>query len=180
MNQITHPVIAATMLAVYALGCGNQESPQPPASSTVPLPQSLIAAAAPANAVGVVEARKNVEPGARIVITGYIGGRVDPFVDNRAAFTLADAKALVRCDANPDDHCKTPWDACCETHEKLKTSIATVQAVDDGGLVLKQTLKGFGGIKPGSYVTVQGKVAPGATSDALVINAEKIHLTPAQ
>ncbi len=179
MKRTKHTLVMASLLAVFALSCGEKAPPSAPSPPAVSLPQSLITGEAPPNALGVVDARKDVSPGAKIVVTGFIGGRRKPFVEGRAVFTLADNKALTRCDLKPNDPCKTPWDACCDTQETLKASVATIQAVDGAGLVLKQTLKGFGGIQPGSYVIVQGKIAPGATGAALIINAEKIHLTTA-
>lgn len=186
MKNTTCTLIVSAALATFAIGCGNSEQkqtvapakPAAPEPPPVELPETLLAKDALADAVGVVEARKAVEPGKEIVLTGFIGGREEPFVDGRAIFTLADSKALTRCDAKPGDECESPWDACCDEPEKIKASIASIQVVDGDGLVLKRKLEGFSGIAPGSTVSVKGKIAPGSTSDALVVNAEQIHVTP--
>ncbi len=184
INKV-HITTAAALLATLIVGCGEQASAPTPSSEaqpqaeapTVSLPEGLLATVALTDAVSVVEARKEVTPGADIVVTGYIGGRAEPMVEGRAIFTVADSKAVTPCDAVPGDACETPWDACCVSQEIIKASIASVQVVDGDGMVLKQTLTRFGGLKPGSTVTVQGKVAPGSSDSALVVNAEKIHVT---
>ena len=141
------------------------------------MPDGLLATSPLAGAVGVVEARKEVMPGSDLVVTGYIGGREEPLVDGRAIFTLADSKAVTPCDAIPGDSCETPWDACCVSSEIIKASIASVQVADADGVVLKHSLTGLGGIKPGARVTVQGKIAASSSDSVLIVNAEKIHVT---
>ncbi len=183
MKTIQYSVLVAASFAVMAIGCGNpapQQSTGPvvPEPTPVEFPETLMASIALTDPVGVVDARKNVEPGAEITVTGFIGGREEPFVDGRAIFTLADSKALTRCDSKPGDSCPTPWDACCDEPEKIKASVATVQVVDGKGMVLKRKLNGVGGIAPGSTVSVKGRIAPGSTSAALIINAEQIHVAP--
>ena len=188
MKNITCTLIVSAALAGLSIGCGDSEQNQTatPAQPAVPdapkveLPETLIAKNALPDALRVVDARKAVEPGKEIVLTGFIGGRVDPFVDGRAIFTLADSKALTQCDAKPGDGCKTPWDACCDDSDIIKTSIASIQVVDSDGLVLKRNTEGFSGIVSGSTVSVKGKVAPGSTAGALIVNAEQIHVTSKQ
>jgi hypothetical protein len=191
MKNITYTLIVSAALAVFAIGCGDSEqkqtvapaTPKTPAAPKAPpveLPETLLAKEALPDAMGVVAARKEVEPGKEIVLTGFIGARREPFVDGRAIFTLADSKALTQCDAIPGDGCKTPWDACCDAPEKVKASIASIQVVDGDGMVLKRKLEGFGGIASGSTVSVKGKIAPGSNADVLIVNAEQIHVTPKQ
>lgn len=186
INNI-HRIIGAVLFAALTAGCGEQATapavssetkPQAQKETSVSFPESLIAKEPIPDAVGVVEARKASEPGADIVVTGYIGGRGEPLVDGRAIFTLADAKAVTPCDAIPGDSCETPWDACCVSSEIKNASIASVQVVDGDGSVLKQSFAGFGGIKPGATVIVQGKVAKGSSAAGLVVNASKIYVTP--
>ena len=106
MNKI-QMTTAAALLATLIVGCGEQTpaptpSPEAQAQAEAPdasLPEGLLATAPLGDAVGVVEARKEVKPGSDIVLTGYIGGREEPLVEGRAIFTLADAKSMTRCDA---------------------------------------------------------------------------------
>lgn len=172
---------AVVVAAVTLTGCGGASQPSESAptedAALNPLPESLIAnTAPPSDAIGVVQARKNPEPGKSITLSGFVGGRVRPFVEGRAILTLADSTALIQCNENPDDNCRTPWDACCETSEMIKASVATVQVVDDSGTVLKGSLDGFGGIEAGRAITVQGEVAAGSNPEVLIVNAKRFYV----
>jgi len=186
-----NPILLITVCAALVTGCSDStpdsfSSGETPAASssvaaTTPpaLPNEFLASEPIEGAVNVIAARADVQPGSEIVVTGYIGGRAEPLADNRAVFTLAD-KELTRCDADPGDACTTPWDACCVSSDLITESIASVQVVDADGAVLKQSLNGWNGIQPGSYVTVSGTIAEGASSSALIVNANKIHLETAE
>jgi hypothetical protein len=79
------------------------------------------------------------------------------------------------CSDNPDDHCKVPWDYCCESAEDIATHAATVQVVDAAGAPLKVDVKGQNGIKELSDVIVVGKVAQ-AEGKVLVVNATGMYV----
>ena len=184
-NNQHHPHSSIIGLGLLAIGlgisgCGGQSSLESTATSTDPkgasLRPTLIVDAPPASAIRVAEARKAVQPGAEIVITGFVGGRADPFVEGRAALTLADGSVLETCDRRPGDGCPTPWDACCDPPEKIEASVATIQVVDANGQVLKQGLKDIGGIREQVVLTVKGKVAPSSSPEALIVSAEQIHV----
>jgi len=83
---------------------------------------------------------------------------------------------LVTCDEMPTDHCSTPWDACCEPREKISSSTLTVRLVDSKNDVLKGTLYGLRGIKPGQTIKVFGKVDQESIPESMIINAEKLEL----
>ncbi len=140
------------------------------------LPSSLLAAKAPAGAVSVVDARKNAKPGESIVLRGRIGGRVVALVPKAAIAVLADEKSLVPCSAMPGDACKTPWDYCCETPEKLKAGTATIQVKGENGKVLRATLRGLGELKELSTVVVAGTVDAASSADVLIVNATSIYI----
>ena len=108
-------------------------------------------------------------------MTGDIGGRVPPFVDNRAAFILADEKNIVSCDKKHGDRCKKPWDYCCESPEKINNSIVVVQVLDGAGKVVKQSLKGWNGLKELSKVTITGTYDETSTASNVIINATGIY-----
>ncbi len=55
---------------------------------------------------------------------------------------------------------------------------ATIQLLDGNGKVLAQDIKGVGGLKELSRVVVAGTVAPEATPESLVINAQAIYVIP--
>jgi hypothetical protein len=74
-----------------------------------------------------------------------------------------------------NDHCKTPWDACCEDQQTIAAAAATVQVVNDKGQPLKVGLNGHKGIAPGKDVTVTGKVRS-ADEKNLVVDATGIYV----
>lgn len=118
--------------------------------------------------------RETAKEGDQVTVSGKIMGNSKPFVEGRAAFILGDTEVLTSCDEMPDDHCETPWDACCDSKEDKKRGTATIQVVDAEGRVLKEGLEGVGGLEKLATVTVTGKVAPGSSKDLLVINATAI------
>src|SRR5690606_22671624 len=125
-------------------------------------------------AAAIHTARTSAKPGDEITISGKIMGSDSPFVSGRAAFILGDPELLTPCNEMPGDTCETPWDTCCDSPEKKKQGIATVQSAGADGRVLKENLEGTGGLAKLASVTVTGKVAEGSTADALVVNATAI------
>ncbi|MEZ0389844.1 MAG: hypothetical protein ACAI34_22380, partial [Verrucomicrobium sp.] len=119
---------------------------------------AVLVKTAPAGAVSVTAARKEAKAGEPIVVRGRVGGRTASLVDKAAIAVLADEKAVTACNDMPGDACKTPWDYCCETPEKLKASTATIQVRGENGKVLRSTLRGLGGLKELSTVVVKGTV----------------------
>ncbi len=73
-----------------------------------------------------------------------------------------------------EDHCPTPWDACCEDPDKLARSRASVQLITDG-IPISGTLKGVGGLSELDHIIVAGTVDPSSTADNLLINSTGIY-----
>lgn len=121
--------------------------------------------------LGVVEAKKKVETGQRVVVEG----RVKDFMTGNAGFTMAD-KGMKSCKDNGED-CPTPWDFCCETKEVISQNSATVILVAKAGdkMPIKEELKGVEGIDHLTPVAVEG-VAQKDKAGNLVVFAEKIHI----
>jgi hypothetical protein len=136
----------------------------------------LFVDAAPDGGRGVGEVKADAEATGDVVIVGRIGGRVEPFVSGAAMFLITDAK-LLSCDQmGDDDHCKTPWDYCCEPRDSLLANTATVQVVDEDGKPLALGLKDVSGLKPLVTVTVVGSVAAREEGGTLVVNAKQIYV----
>ena len=152
-----------------------QETKETAASPTIPLGQ-YFATTAPANPQPIHQIRTTAKPGDEITVSGLVMGREKPFVDGRAAFILGDPTKLTPCNKMPDDHCKTPWDACCDSPELKKEGTATIQIVGSDNRVLKQSLKGEHGLKELSAVTLTGTVDKASTPEALIINATAMHV----
>ena len=165
------------MLAVALVGCDRGPAVRSDANaSSDAIPATLVLSSAPANATDVKAAKAIVKPGDAVVLHGVIGGRVDPLAANRAIMTVIDP-SLETCDKmkGGDDHCKTPWDACCEEQETIAAAAATVQVVNDQGQPLKVGLNGYQGIAPGKDVTVVGRVRS-ADEKNLVVDATGIYV----
>jgi len=141
-------------------------------------PAGLFLVDLPADAKDVKSAKAAAKPGDRVVIRGRIGGSLEPFVEGRAIFTLMD-KALPACSDNPDDHCTTPWDYCCESPEDIALHAATIRVVGPDGAPLRAGLKGEGGLKELSEVVVVGEVAEDSEGGNLVVNAVGMYVVSA-
>lgn len=146
--------------------------PAPPAGSASAGPDAfpaLIVDSIDGAPVAIAEAKASAKEGDKIILTGHIGGREDPFVAGRAAFTLVDPK-LHPC----TDGCKTPWDFCCDSQEDIAANAATIQVVDADGRVIRTPINGHKGIKPGAEIVVAGTVTKRDTPAVLIVNADKI------
>ncbi|MEQ8820805.1 MAG: hypothetical protein RLY93_11225 [Sumerlaeia bacterium] len=140
-----------------------------PAEQAPALPEGFFLAEAPANALTVSQARANAKAGDDIALTGYIGGRVEPFTEGRAIFLVADSEVAPAC----TDACAVPWDACCVPRDTIAANSATIQVLDADGKTLKVDLKGQNGLEPGAEVTVVGKVRE-ANESLLIVDASGI------
>ena len=175
-------VLSVTLLAAAVTGCDDAadtaRKPAAPqtAAAAQALPADLVVAEAPAGAKEVVAVRSEAKAGDTVVVRGRVGGSPSPFVDGRASFQLVDASLKACGEGNPDDKCETPWDFCCEEPKTIAANSASVQVVGTDGRPMHVGLKGAGGLKPLSEVTVKGTVAKAADSGALVINATGLHV----
>lgn len=160
-------------------GCDKPQPQSPPgdlapAAGSAALPAQLFISAEPADAKGVVEAKKSAKEGESIAIRGRIGGAVDPYVSERAIFTIVD-KSIPHCgEMNMEDACKTPWDYCCEPQDRLTAHTATIQIVDASGRPLKIDISKNPRLKPTAEIVVKGKVTKIDGDKLLVINAGEI------
>lgn len=139
---------------------------------------SLVLTTAPDDAVNIADLRKSGKPGDTVTFTGHILGSDPVFMDGRAVMVMGDPKKLIACSLNPGDQCETPWDVCCEDPDVIKASIVTVQVVDDAGKPLKTGLKGLGGMKELSAVTITGQVADNSDESNMLVNATGIYIQP--
>src|SRR5688500_17845844 len=168
-------IVFIASLAIASAGCDRGPEVRSESTAADAIPASLVVATAPANAKDVKAAKDGVKPGDDVVVHGVIGGRVDPIAANRAIITVIDP-SIQTCDKmGSDDHCKTPWDACCVPADEVTASAATVQVVNDKGQPLKVGLDGHKGIAPGKDVTVAGKVRS-ADANNVVIDATGIYV----
>lgn len=139
------------------------------------LPAGMLLEKLPESAPDVVDAKKGLKKGDKIVLKGRIGGSKDPFVKERAVFTLV-GRGIKACNEIPGDNCPIPWDYCCSPRKEITQHSATVQVVDAKGMPLRTDIKGRWDIKELSEVVVVGTVAE-VRGDAMVVNATGFWVT---
>ena len=160
----------ASYILISLVGCGEKEIIQDVPAS---IPVDLISDIALGDSITVKQAREQNVPNKELIIEGFIGGRENPFAKGRAIFAFGD-DALETCDEIPGDNCTTPWDACCESREKIISSILTIQIVDENNNVLNGTLMNVNGIKGGARLKIKGVVDANSKPEAMIFNAENI------
>lgn len=139
------------------------------------LPAGMLLGKSPDSAPDVVDAKKGLKKGDKIVLKGRIGGSKDPFVKERAVFTLV-GRGIKACNEIPGDNCPVPWDYCCIPRKDITLHSATVQIVDAKGMPIRTDIKGRWNIKELSELVVVGTVAE-VRGDAMVVNATGIAVT---
>lgn len=172
-----------TLLIVLSLlllaGCGRESVPAPEVPAEIPAALSAVfqPVPPPADPVAIPGLRTRVAPGDEVVFEAKVMGTETPFIDGRALVVVGDEGTLDSCDVmEGDDHCRTPWDVCCEDREEILNGTVTVQVVDENGKVLPHGLKGVNGLKELSRLRIKGTVAPMSTAQALIVNATAIEL----
>ncbi|MDQ7784689.1 MAG: hypothetical protein RDU20_17535 [Desulfomonilaceae bacterium] len=156
-------IVLATVVSLALL-------PAPVVGGPTKLPPGLFVDAAPANAMGVGEARKTAQEGKPVVIRGRVGGVAKPIADKYAMFLMSDM-ALALCQDGCADLCHIP-------REQLLANLATVQVVDHTGRPLKADIQGMNGLRPLSEVIIQGVVAK-VDKNVMIVNARSIFVNRA-
>lgn len=178
-------ILMVVLTAVFALAptaCEREKpstssAPAPAVNAAAALPSGLFLSSAPSDAKDVKDAKPTLKAGDRVVLVGRIGGSEEPFLAERAIFTLVD-RCLKACkEGNPEDKCATPWDYCCESRKDITANSATVQVVGADGQPLKAALNGVNGLKPLATVTVVGTIAR-AEAESVVISASGFYVVP--
>jgi len=146
----TAALVAAT--AFVAIGCGNDETTD---SENAGIDGSAyLLKEEPKGGIDVINARETVKDDDEVVVVGRIGGSKNPWVKDRAAFSIVDS-SLLACSDNPEDNCPTPWDYCCA--DNLAQSKVLVKFVDDEGKLVKADAKKLLDLKELQTVVVKGK-----------------------
>ena len=112
----------------------------------------------PEGGKNVIDVRESSSDGEEIVIIGRIGGSVNPWVDDRAAFSIVDSSLLACSDEKGEGEscsCKTPWDYCCET-DKLPGAMVLVKFVEGDGSVVCHDARATFGLKELQTVVIRG------------------------
>jgi hypothetical protein len=113
----------------------------------------------PSDAKSVGEVKASAQAGDEVVLVGTVPPEcVVPFNDSRAVVILMDAKDLANEAVINEFAC--PEAATCPACRKVLDTLGVqVELVGAAGkLPIKTTLQGFKGLKPGSTITVKGKL----------------------
>jgi hypothetical protein len=143
-----------------------------PAMGIVRLPDGLVVRGEPSGA-HVAACKAAAKQGEEVTIVGRIGGTRNPFVADAAVFTIVDP-SLKACGESGDDHCKTPWDYCCEDREAMKRGMATIEFADAQGVPLGFPVRGASGLDPLATVAVTGVVVEKNDAGLMVVRATKV------
>src|SRR5262245_464519 len=107
MFRKTFIIVSVGIAALAISGCEKSSAPKTETHSAAsepagpPLPAGMVLTAAPADARNVVEAKDKAKAGDEVIVQGVIGGRVQPFVEERAIFQLVDT-SLPMCNARAE------------------------------------------------------------------------------
>ncbi|MGJ8677131.1 MAG: hypothetical protein ACSHX0_06420 [Akkermansiaceae bacterium] len=172
-HTVTTSALALAATLVFA-SCGKDEVPSAQTSAPSSALETILVSTMPESAESISQIRQSVEVGKDVTLSGKVMGSMEPFIEDRAMVLLGDPAIITSCDLRPGDNCPTPWDVCCDDHDAITASIATIQVLGEDGKPLKQGLKGVNGIKELSNLVVTGTIAEGSNSDNLLINAKSI------
>jgi len=173
MSRFTSFTLASFTLATLLLTGCKETSTAELNTTTEPAAATWLLASAPEDAKSVSEAKASAKEGEQIVLRGRIGGRLEPLTEGSPVFTMMDL-AVPACGTEPDDHCRTPWDYCCETPETITANSATVQIMDAHGHPISEspTARGLAAL---DEVIVVGTVAARPSENVLTIQATGIY-----
>lgn len=152
------PSVALVCLLAFASGCGTASNVETSTTPTTDIDGShLVLPVEPEGAQDIIVAREKATDGDEIAVVGRIGGSLDPWVKDRAAFSLVDLslKACSDVDDEEDCSCPTPWDYCCEV-DKLPTRTVFVKFTDDNGRLIEADARPLFGVKALDTIVVQG------------------------
>lgn len=163
-------IVAIAMLA--SSGCGGRSTAESlsggqGAAAAAPNPAYLLAAE-PTGALGVAEVRRNGTDGQEVVVSGWIAGTGNPFVDGRAAFTLVDSELP------PMECAEKPYLFCCMPKEALLPNLIMVKFVDAAGQTIATDARQLLGVREGSAVVVQGRLQAGEDGTVHCLLASKL------
>lgn len=173
-----HLLAVGVPLVLVLAGCGGDTEMSQTNSSSNSGPSAAgakyVLASEPAGATDVIAARENAEDDAEIVVVGRIGGAVNPWVDDMAAFTIVD-NSLLACSDIEGDQCPTPWDYCCEAD--VADGRVMVKFVGDDGRPLATDARQLLGLTELQTVVVQGTAARDEDGN-LTILASNLYVRP--
>ena len=163
------------LLASTLLLSACEDAPQEKTSgSTVEISNEHFTSSRPSEVKNLVDVKKTAKKGDQVVFLARVGGKVNPFLDQKAIFLAADP-SLVSCELmGEEDHCIYPEDYCCEDPAALRAGLANIQFVDDAGRPLEVTAKGAGGLESLKFIVVDGQVRDLNDDGVFIVDARQV------
>jgi hypothetical protein len=128
----------------------------------------------PAGAADVIAVRNDAKDQDDVVVVGRIGGRVNPWIADSAAFSIVD-RSLKPCSDIPGDTCETPWDFCCDS--RLPQSTLLVMLYDSDNKLVRGDARRLLGVKELDTVVVRGKAKRDRDGNVSIV-ASKLYVVP--
>jgi hypothetical protein len=178
MSRNTHLLLGLSALFITLNGC-DQGGGDTTASNDVGPTRAMIPAAffttdRPAEVADLIQIKPTASVGDSVTFLARVGGRVEPFVDGIAIFTVADP-SLLSCELmGEEDHCPLPWDYCCEDSNGITAGSATIRLAGNSGDPIAANAEGAGGLEPLKFVVVEGVVNERNDDGLFVIDATRI------
>lgn len=172
-----------TLMLLLAIGCAPGEFSEEKASSNPDEPLDVsryLLAAEPAGAQGILALRQESPTAAEVVVVGRVGGSKDPFVPDRAAFTIVDS-SLKPCNEGSSMDCPWPWDYCCEPKETLTRGTLLIKFTDEDGKTLPNRANFLGQlhVEPLNTVYVRGQPQLDPDGHLMAVIAQQVFVRPA-
>ena len=178
MNRIIRTSIVLSLIPIVLVGCGRQQTAQPPSTSTTSSASvdgsKYLLTAEPDGPEDVIQVRESAKDEEEVVILGKIGGSKNPWLEGQAAFHIVD-RSLKSCSDREGDNCQSPWDYCCETKEQRVASMAFIKVVDEDGATVKADARELLNVKELQTVVVRGK-AKRDDADNLTVLASGVYV----
>jgi hypothetical protein len=165
--------ISAALLA----GCGQEsETITEEAEAMAASHSDWLSESRPESSMTLAMAIQEQKEDVTITVEGRIGGMREPITRGLGAFVLAD-EAIWFCDEGEEDHCPTPWDACCEDPDKVRALTALVEFKDGEGYPLMIDLEKQLGLQANQTVAVTGVLSTDPNGNR-TITAQSIWIAP--
>lgn len=164
------------LLLAGVSGCGQQTVQATVDTRNTPVidKSKYILTEEPDGAVGVIIAREDAKDHDDIVLVGRIGGRKDPWIDGRSAFTVIDAAMSVVADGAESGDGELCMDDCCASLRAECTTL--VKIVDEQGKPLPIDARVLLGAKETDMVVVKGKVQRDDEQGTFTIAASGVYV----
>ena len=177
--MLTRPTRHAVLLLITTsiLGCGQQ-----PSSTMLTTSDNEVAIdknkyllkTEPEDVVGVITLREEAKDQDPVVLVGRIGGRRNPWIKGRCAFTVIDASMSVVADGQESGQDQVCLDDCCASLRTTCTLL--VKIVDENGNPLAIDTRKLFDVKENDMVVVKGTVHRDEAEGTCVVAAQGIYL----